>query len=266
MSTAAQKKAIKEFRGLCSGASEATATKILSKFNYNIEQAVDHYFQTEGKSSGNGDKSKINKIFDKYADAKDKDSMSGEPIGQFFRDAGVADPEKEGAVTLYAAFRMRCKTLGEIKRSEFVEYYVGASCDTIEKIKADVASGKAQLTDKQKFRDFYRWLFDFIKEEPDRKSVDIEPAMEFLKTVLPPQFPLCTEFVDFLKTQKLKTLSADVWHLLLDFAREVKPDFSNYEVDGAWPVLFDDFVAYVQAEKKKKAGAAAGSAAAAAKK
>ena len=37
-------------------------------------------------------------------------------------DAGV-DPEKEGAVTLAAAYRLKCKVLGEIKRSEFVDGY-----------------------------------------------------------------------------------------------------------------------------------------------
>jgi len=256
MITAAQTKSIKEFKTIC-GASEAVAAKILAKFNYNVEQALDHFYQTEGKSAaGSGDKGKLNKVFDKYADAKDKDSMSGEPLGQFFRDAGV-EPEKDGAVTLASAFRLKCKVLGEIKRAEFVEGYTAVGCDTIEKIKADMAQSRSLLQDKVKFRDFYRWLFDFIKEDPDRKSIDLEPAIDFMKTVLPPHFPLCNEFIEFLKTQKLKSVTADVWHQLFEFARDIKPDLSNYEVDGAWPVLFDDFVAYVQAEKKKNAGSAA---------
>jgi len=260
MSTAAQKKSIKEFKSIC-GATEAQATELLKKYNYNVEQALDHYYQhggTGGSAAGgkSSDKGKLAKIFDKYADAKDKDSMQGEPLGQFFRDAGV-DPEKEGAVTLAAAYRMKCKVLGEIKRAEFVDLYTAAGCDTIDKIKGEMNSVRSMLQDKVKFRDFYRWLFDFIKEEPDRKSVDLEPALEFLKCVLPPHFPLCNEFIDFLKLQKLKTVSSDVWHQLFEFARDIKPDLSNYEVDGAWPVLFDEFVAYVQEKKKVAAGSAA---------
>jgi len=262
MSTAAQKKSIKDFKSVC-GATEKVAGDLLKKYNYNVEQALDHFYTHGGSTdvtvgSGKaGDKSKISKIFDKYADAKDsKDLMQGEPLGQFFRDAGV-DPEKEGAVTLASAYKLKCKVLGEIKRTEFVDGYTAAGCDTIEKIKADMGKVREMLKDKIQFRDFYRWLFDFIKEEPDRKSVDLEPAMEFLKCVMPPHFPLCNEFLDFVKTQKLKTVSSDVWNQLYEFARDIKSDLSNYETDGAWPVLFDDFVTFVQDKKKTGAGSAA---------
>jgi hypothetical protein len=258
MSTASQKKAIKEMRNVC-GATEKVAADLLKKYNYNVEQALDHFYthggSTDGDTSkkGGGDKGKVSKIFDKYADPKDKDSMSGEPLGQFFRDAGV-DPEKEGAVTLAAAYKLKCKVLGEIRRTEFVDGFTATGSDTIDKIKGEMNGTREMLKDKQRFRDFYRWLFDFIKEEPDRKSVDLEPAVEFLKCVLPPHFTLCNEFLEFLKAQKLKSVSSDVWNQLWEFARDIKSDLSNYEVDGAWPVLFDDFVAFVNDQKKKAAG------------
>jgi len=262
MSTTAQKNSIKEFKSIC-GATEKVASDLLKKYNYNVEQALDHYYTHGSNTSGSissgksGDKSKITKIFEKYADSKDsKDLIQGEPLGQFFRDAGV-DPEKEGAVTLGSAYKLKCKVLGEIKRTEFVDGYTSAGCDTIDKIKADMNTVREMLKDKVKFRDFYRWLFDFIKEEPDRKSVDLDPAVEFLKCVLPPHFPLCSEFLDFIKTQKVKTVSSDVWNQLFEFARDIKSDLSNYETDGAWPVLFDDFVTFVQEKKKSGAGSAA---------
>jgi len=264
MSTTAQKKAIKEFKNIC-GASESVAQTLLKKYNYNVEQALDHFYTHGGAASpsspagssysGKTDKTKVSKLFDKYADAKDKDSMQGEPLGQFFRDVGV-DPEKEGAVTLGAAFKLKCKLLGEIKRSEFVEGFAALGCDTTEKIKAEMGNVRELLKDKSRFKDFYLWLFNFIKEEPDRKSVDIEPATEFMKCVLPQHFALCNEFLEFLKVQKTKSISGDVWAMAYDFATSVKPDLSNYEVDGAWPVLFDEFVAWLQEARKKAAAAA----------
>jgi len=264
MSTTAQKKAIKEFKNIC-GATESVAQTLLKKYNYNVEQALDHYYTHGGTVSptspsstysGKADKSKIGKVFDKYADVKDKDSMQGEPLGQFFRDVG-ADPEREGAVTLAAAFKLKCKVLGEIKRSEFVEGFSGLGCDTVEKIKTEMGNVRELLKDKARFKDFYIWLFNFIKEEPDRKSVDLEPALEFMKCVLPSHFALCNEFADFLKVQKVKSISADVWAQTWEFARDIKTDLSNYELDGAWPVLFDDFVGWLQEQRKKTAAAAA---------
>jgi len=262
MSTAKEKKAVKEMKNVC-GATEKVATELLKKYNWNVEQALDHFYTHGGSADPThdfspkkgGDKSKVSKIFDKYADAKDKDLMAGEPLGQFFRDVGV-DPEKEGAVTLAAAYKLKCKTLGEIRRAEFCDGFLREGCDTADKMKAEMNNVRELLKDKNRFRDFYRWLFDFIKEEPDRKSVDLEPAIEFLKCVLPQHFPLCSEFLEFLKAQKLKTVSSDVWHQLWEFARDIKPDLSNYEVDGAWPVLFDDFVAFVN-EKRKSGNKAA---------
>jgi len=264
MSTTAQKKSIKDFKGIC-GATDKVAADLLKRYNYNVEQALDHFYTHGGSTSPTADysgsygskkadKSKLTKIFDKYADNKDKDTMQAEPLGQFFRDAGV-DPEKEGAVTLGAAYKLKCKVLGVIKRSEFVDGYTPLGLDSMDKIKADMNNVREMLKNKVQFRDFYRWLFDFIKEEPDRKSVDLEPALDFLKCVLPPHFPLLDQFVEFLKEQKTKTVSCDVWTQAFEFGRDIKADLSNYEVDGAWPVLFDDFVAYVNDQKAKKATA-----------
>jgi len=42
-------------------------------------------------------------------------------------------------------------------------------------------------------------------------------------------------------------VSEDVWWQLLEFACSVRDDLSNYDVNGAWPVLVDDFVAHVHA-------------------
>jgi len=44
----------------------------------------------------------------------------------------------------------------------------------------------------------------------------------------------------------------DEWVMLLQFVRQVKPDVSNFQDDGAWPLLLDEYVEW----KRDKLGTA----------
>jgi DCN1-like protein 1/2 len=44
-----------------------------------------------------------------------------------------------------------------------------------------------------------------------------------------------------------KAISRDTWNQLFDFVVTVNDQLDKFDPDGAWPVLIDDFVAYMKA-------------------
>ena len=41
-------------------------------------------------------------------------------------------------------------------------------------------------------------------------------------------------------------MNKDQWYNVLEFSRTVNADASNYDEDGAWPVLLDEFVTWLR--------------------
>jgi len=265
-STASQKKACKDFKAI-SGASEKTALECCKRNAWDVERALNYFytnpqlFESDPAAKAKTsriDKQKLNKLFDRYADPTKRDLMKDEPLGAFFKDAGV-DPEKDGATTLAFAYVIGCKTFGSIKRDEFVEGLAKLGKEELKDIKTEMSSLRGRLADRTWFRDFYKWLFDFLKDDPERKSIDMEPAIEMLKTVMPPHFSLAKEFTDFLSSSKQKTFSKDNWDMTLEFSKDVKSDLSNYDdVGGSFPPIFDEFVTWLQRQRAAAARAGGG--------
>lgn len=133
------------------------------------------------------------------------------------------------------------------------------------KIRSKLNDLRSLLYDPNVFKNIYRYSFDFSKvciilmstltndrlfpdvtphetQDKDQRSMDMETGKGMLKLLLSKNWILYKYFERFLEDSKYRVLNKDQWCNILEFSRSVNPDLSNYDEDGAWPVLLDEFV------------------------
>jgi DCN1-like protein 1/2 len=230
------------------------AIQWLTKENWNIDHAMEAYWSRTGGSEALQVSEGAKSLFEKYKEigmksehATDSDSIQQDGLVQFITDLGLA---LEDIAVMVLFWKFHAKIQFQIQRDEFLRGMANARCDSLQKLKSALPGFTQEIKDPSKFKQFYLWSFDYNKQ-PNAKVIPTELAIG-LWTVLLKGHNHMKEWLDFMNEKYLgKAITRDVWQQFLEFSTVTRLDLSNYDDEGAWPVMIDEYVERLKKLNKK---------------
>jgi DCN1-like protein 1/2 len=252
-----QKEKLKQFISFTQG-TEAVALTCLNNAGWNLEMACDIFYQNPSYCSQvdqnlEMNTRKIDQLFNRYANDP-ADKIEGNRIGpngmlRLLNDLGVNSTDR---VVLAFAWKLKAEKQCEFSQTEFREGLSALKVDTLEKLKAKLPKLNEELNDPAKFKDLYQFTFQYAKSVSQR-SLDLEVAICYWQLLFSGLNDVrVNQWIDFLREKKIKGIPRDTWNLFLDFVQTTKADYTNYDCEGAWPVLIDEFVDYARNCQQRK--------------
>ena len=143
---------------------------------------------------------------------------------------------------------------GQISQNEFTLGMTKLEIDTIEGLKDLIPSLDTGFLMADEFKSFYKFSFLFSREGTHR-TIEKDLTIALWQMILADRGnPHVSNFCKFLEenVEENARITLDQWVSFLDFSTCVSRDCKDYEDDDncAWPVLFDEYVAWTVAQDK----------------
>lgn len=150
---------------------------------------------------------------------------------------------------LIMSYLMNIQQMGYIDRTEFskMAHHI-KSKSTLKNHLVEQRMGLKFEMDMAK--KLHRFAFDFCREK-EKKIIDKETAVAMLTCIMQNRWKLVNTFIDYLIKSTYRGINRDQWNNVFEFVRTFG-DFENvqdYDPDGAWPVMIDEFVEFVKASR-----------------
>eukprot|EP00879_Flechtneria_rotunda_P004663 GHRR01004924.1.p1 GENE.GHRR01004924.1~~GHRR01004924.1.p1 ORF type:complete len:254 (+),score=83.75 GHRR01004924.1:305-1066(+) len=237
-----QKDKITQFRSIV-GASDKQAIDCLKQAGWSVEGGIEVFYSMGMRGTAVVDSRSIEQFYKKYKDPH-QDMILAEGIGKLCEDLEV---EPSDIVLLVISYHMNANIMCEYTKDEWTTGLTRMAVDSIDKLKAKLSELRTELRDPKRFQDVYNFAFSWAREK-GQKCLQLETALGMWQLLYADdrRWQYIDDWCNFLQKHHNRAISKDTWVQLFEFARQIKPDFSNYDENGAWPYLMDEFVDYMR--------------------
>ncbi|KAJ3535444.1 hypothetical protein NM688_g6977 [Phlebia brevispora] len=192
-------------------------------------------------------------LFNKYTEPDDTSVIGVDGFLKLCNDAGIA---MDGPLPILLHWQLNAEDMMKIKKSEWDEGMAGlqiASLPTLSIALHDLED--LLILDHPPVEAPSRGLSH--PEEEERRvvykrvrNIEMDTATAFWSVLLLPRYPLMQDILDFINEKKdtYKGVNKDLWLMVLEFCRTISPTLQDYDTDGAWPTMLDDFVTWKRSQ------------------
>lgn len=168
-----------------------------------------------------------------------------EGVERFCADLEV-DPTD--VVLLVVSYHLKSKRMCEITKEGWLQGWRELRCDSLDLMKQIIPQLRDELKKDDFFKEIYRFSFSLSLDE-NQRSLPCDVAIPMWKLLLDGKYAKLDTWCEFVEKKHGKSISKDTWNLFYDFVIGVGIDLNKFDADGAWPVLIDDYVKYLETNK-----------------